>query len=87
MYYTWCIILHRNFTYYVLPLGGTVPVLKKLSRINKSQKAVLDKYFVVSFYPSKSKIKHLALQTGMDEERVRAWFRQQRWRRGVHKGD
>ena len=68
-------------------LGGTVTIVKKYSRVNMSQKLLLEKSFVVNCYPSKSTIQELALQTGMDKKRVRAWFGHQRLRTKNGKGN
>ena len=70
-----------------MPLGGTVPVLKKWSRVNKFQKSVLEELFVVNCYPSQNTINELELQTGMDRQQLRTWFRHQRWKKGLCKGE
>ena len=72
--------------YSVLPIGGTIQALTNVSRLDKHPKLILERSFVVNCYPNKTTFNQLVVQTGLDKEKVRSWFRHKRWNTGKGEG-
>ena len=55
--------------------------------LNKHQKSVLEASFMVQFFPNKTTLNRLALQTGLDVQQVYRWFNSKRFKTRKEKGD
>ena len=55
--------------------------------INKHQRSVLEASFRVQFFPNKTTLEQLALQTGLNEIKVSNWFAYRRLKTRQGKGD
>ena len=60
---------------------------KKYSMINKHQRSVLEAAFTVQFFPNKTSLEQLALQTGLNAIKVAKWFAFRRLKTRQGKGD
>ena len=77
------IIIHKGMKSY-LALHAGAP---KRKNFNKHQRSLLEASFRVQFFPNKTMLKELALQSGLEEKSVLRWFKSKRHKlRGI-KGD
>ena len=77
-------ITKRGFNNNIALHAGTPKPKEKFS---EHQISVLEASFRFNFYPSKSTLKKLALQTGVDENCVKQWFKRKRHISRKGKGD
>ena len=69
-FYTLTVIYHI----FHIHVGGPIPVLRKVLKLNENQTSILEKSLAVSCYPNKTTIKALALQTGLRKEKLHSYF-------------
>ena len=58
-----------------------------MQKFSQQQISVLETSFRLNYFPSRTTLKELALQTGLDENRVNRWFIMKRHRSRKGKGN
>ena len=61
-----------------LNVDETILVFRKVMRLNKHQRSVLERLFTVHNYPNGTTLEELALQTGLHKGKLYQWFNNRR---------